>query len=187
MYTCRECDEPVNQAAEICPYCGADLVEISFDLETGAPGKKSAKRIVILWAIVLLSLVAIAWFAFPWRLAGSKPEAETHAVAAITQLQQALVAYQAAAGDFPSSLETLGPRARDAFQEAESGRYTLQYNPGNPESNNRIKTYSLTARAGNYGYLNFFTDETDILRGTRENRMATVADPRVDPSSIRKR
>ena len=27
MYTCRECERPINQATEICPYCGADLTE----------------------------------------------------------------------------------------------------------------------------------------------------------------
>ena len=186
MYTCRECEQPINQATEVCPYCGADLTEVPFDLESlAAPPKKSTRRIVILWAIVLLSLVAIGWFALPWRLAGSKPEAEAHAAAAVTKLEQALAAYQATEGDFPSSLEALGADARDAFLEAQSGRYTLQYTPGNPGPNGRVKTYSLTARAGNYGYLNFFIDETGILRATHEDRLATAADPRIDPASFR--
>jgi RNA polymerase subunit RPABC4/transcription elongation factor Spt4 len=187
MYTCRDCEQPINQATEVCPYCGADLTDIPFDIESlaGPPRKKSAKRIAILWAIVLLSLVAIAWFALPWRLAGSKPECEAHAGAAITELEQALRAYQSTEGGFPSSLEPLGSRAHDALQEAESGRYTLQYTPGNPESAGSIKTYSLTARAGNYGYLNFFTDETGVVRATRENRAATAADARIDPSTLK--
>lgn len=187
MYTCRDCEQPINQATEVCPYCGADLTELPFDLENlvALPRKKSAKKIVILWAIILLSLAAVAWFALPWRLAGSKPESEAHAAAAIAQLQQGLAAYQSSEGGFPSSLEPLGTRARDALQEAQSGRYTLQYTPGNPEPNGRVKTYSLTARAGNYGYLNFFTDETGILRATRENRPATAGDPRIDPSSLK--
>lgn len=187
MYTCRDCEQPINQATEVCPYCGADLTEVPFDLENlvAPPRKKSAKKIVILWAVVLFSLVAIAWFALPWRLAGSKPESEAHAAGAIAQLQQALAAYQSTEGGFPSSLEPLGPRTRDALQEAQSGRYTLQYTPGNPESNSRVKTYSLTARAGNYGYLNFFTDETGVLRATRDNRAATAGDPRIDPSTLK--
>lgn len=186
MYTCRDCEQPINQATEVCPYCGADLTEVPFDIESlAAPRKKSAKKMVILWAIVLLGLVAIAWFALPWRLAGSKPESEAHGGAAITELQQALAAYQSTEGDFPSSLEPLGTRAHDALQEVQSGRYTLQYTPGNPESSGSIKTYALTARAGNYGYLNFFTDETGVIRATRENRTATAADPRIDPSSLK--
>jgi hypothetical protein len=37
----------------------------------------------------------------------------------------------------------------------------------------------LTARAGNFGYLNFYTDESGVLRFTVENRAATVQDPPV--------
>lgn len=187
MYTCRECEQPINQATEVCPYCGADLTEVPFDIASLAsqPRKKSAKKLVILWAIILTSLVAIAWFAFPWRLAGSKPESEAHASAAIVELQQALAAYDSTEGSFPSSLETLGTRARDAIQEAQSGRYTLQYTPGNSEAKGSIKSYSLTARAGNYGYLNFYADETGVLHATREDRAATAADQRIDPSSLK--
>ena len=187
MYTCRDCEQRINQGTEVCPYCGTDLTEVPFDLESSLapPRKKSRAKIVVLWAMVLVSLAAIAWFALPWRLAGSKPESEAHAASAIAQLQQALVQYEATEGNFPSALEALGPRGRDAIQEAESGRYTLQYTAGNPEANGRVRTYSLTLRAGNYGYLNFFTDETGVLRGTREDRAATAADPRIDPSSLK--
>lgn len=186
VYTCRDCEQAINQSTEVCPYCGADLTEVPFDLESLATSpKKSAKKIIILFAVILLSLGLIAWFALPWRLAGSKPESEAHAANAIVQLQKALEAYQTADGNFPASLEPLGARSREAFQEAESGRYSLQYTPGNPDANGRVKTYSLTARAGNYGYLNFFTDETGAVRATREDRLASASDPRIDPSSLK--
>lgn len=187
MYTCRDCEQPINQATEVCPYCGADLTEVPFDLESlVAPQKKSGKKIITLFAVILLSLLIIAWFALPWRLAGSKPESEEHAAAAIIELQQDLGAYQSAEGNYPSSLEPLGTRSRDAFREAGSGRYTLQYTPGNPDAGGRVKAYSITARAGNYGYLNFFADETGTVRATREDRLATASDPRIDPSSLKK-
>jgi len=32
-------------------------------------------------------------------------------------------------------------------------------------------------RAGNYGYRNFYADETGVIRATRENRPATPQDP----------
>jgi hypothetical protein len=185
MYTCHECEQPINQATEVCPYCGADLTEVPLGGDAEKPRKKSAARVVILWAVVLLSLAGIAWFAFPWRLAGSKPEAEAHAVAAITALEQALNAYQTSEATFPSALESLGDRGQEALQEAQSGRYTLQYAPGNPESDGRVKSYTLTARAGNYGYVNLFADETGVVRGTRENRAAGAADPRIDAVSLK--
>jgi hypothetical protein len=180
MYTCRECEQSINQATEVCPYCGADLTEFPTDAGGEKPRKSSTARIVILWAVVLLSLAAIAWFALPWRLAGSKPDAEAHAFAALTELHEALGAYQTSETTFPSSLESLGDSAREASRQAQAGRYTLQYTPGQPDAAGRVKTYTLTERAGNYGYLNFFTDETGVVRGTREDRAATAADPRVD-------
>lgn len=184
MYTCRECEQPINQASEVCPYCGADLVGGAAESATAERRKKSASRILILWGLVLSSIAAIAWFAFPWRLAGSRSEAEAHGVGAIADLQQALRDYVASEGTFPSSLEPLGATARAAEQNAQSGRYSLQYTPGKPGPDGRIKSYTLTASAGNYGYLNLFTDETGILRGTREDRPATAPDPPIHADSI---
>ena len=40
-----------------------------------------------------------------------------------------------------------------------------------------IHSYSLEARAGNYGYRNFYTDATGVVRATSENRPATSIDP----------
>jgi hypothetical protein len=179
MYTCRECEQPINQATEVCPYCRADLTETALKAgaDTGLRKKSSLTKIVIAWAAVLASIAAIAWFALPWRLAGSKPDAESHAVAAITEIQTALNRYQASEGTFPPSLETLGAAARDASQKAQSGRYSLQYTPGTPEADGRVRTYTLTARAGNYGYVNLFADEAGAIRGTREDRLATAQDP----------
>ena len=39
-----------------------------------------------------------------------------------------------------------------------------------------LKSYTLTARAGNFGYMNFYTDQSGVLRGTSEDRAATVQD-----------
>jgi hypothetical protein len=177
MYTCRDCEQPINSATEVCPYCGADLTDSGLDLGFEQPQKAPLRRIVILWGVVLLSVVGIAWFAFPWRLAGSKPDAERHAIAAMMKIQEALGAYHASEGAFPSSLEALGAAARDASREAESGRYTVQYTPGSQTPDSRITTYTLTARAGNYGYVNLYLDETGVFRGTRDNRSATAQDP----------
>ncbi|HXW54726.1 MAG TPA: hypothetical protein VEJ67_03175 [Candidatus Cybelea sp.] len=98
-------------------------------------------------------------------------------MAAMLKIQEALGAYHASEGAFPSSLEALGAAAQDASREAESGRYSVQYTPGSQTLDSRINTYTLTARAGNYGYVNLFSDETGLLRGTSENRPATAQDP----------
>jgi hypothetical protein len=186
VYACRECEQPINQATEVCPYCGADLIVLSAEDGTEKPRKKSLRKVLILWGIVFSSITAVAWFALPWRLAGSKSEAEAHAISAVTALQQALATYQTTEGTFPSSLEPLGAVGRAALQNAEAGRYTLQYTPGKLEGDGRVKTYALTARAGNYGYLNLFTDETGAIRTTREDRAAIPQDPSMHPDAFRR-
>jgi hypothetical protein len=180
MYTCPQCEESINQASEICPYCGTDL--------TAPPeGEKESKpkllKVVVLWGVVLGILWAIAWFALPWRMAGVKPDAELSARDALEEIRAALAAYQAGEGTFPSGLDALQDRARAAGQNAQSAHYTLQYTPGKPDADGRIRTYNLVARAGNSGYVNFFTDETGILRSTREDRQATTQDPPLAPIS----
>jgi len=115
---------------------------------------------VLLWGTLLFVLGAIAWFVLPWRMAGSKSEAESRAHGALASVHEELAAYQASEGRFPASLELLGDRARSAAQKAQSVHYTLQCMPGKPDSDGRVKSYTLIARAGKYGYLNFSTDET---------------------------
>ncbi len=185
MYTCRECEQQINTASEVCPYCGADLTASpgEFSGEFAPPPKKSsAKRIVIACGILLVTLAAVSWFAVPWHMSGSKTEAEARARSALATIQAALGGYESSESAFPSSLEALGDTARIAAQNAQLGHYTLQYTPGKPDADGRVKSYTLIARPGNFGYLNFYTDETGVLRATVEDRAATVQDPAVKPN-----
>lgn len=182
MFSCRECDQSINQSSEECPYCGADLTSPIFagDAKTA---RKSTTRIVLTWGILLAFLWAIAWFAFPWRLAGTKPTAEANARGALAAVRDALITYQTSEGSFPASLESLGDSVRAAAQKAQSAHYTLEYTPGKANSEGRVKTFTLLARPGNFGYLNFYTDETGVSRATSEDRPATAQDPPFKPNS----
>jgi type II secretory pathway pseudopilin PulG len=183
MYSCPECEQPINQASDVCPYCGADQKALA-DTESLLAGKpikkKSAKRIILVCAVLLAILWATAWFAVPWKMSGSKTEAESRARVAMIAIQQAINAYQASEGSFPPSLESLGDAVRKAAQTAQSSRYTLQYTPGRPDAESRIGSYILTARPGNFGYLSYYTDESGVFRATREDRAATVQDPPIE-------
>lgn len=177
MYTCRECEQTINQATEVCPYCGADLTAPTAD-ESSAPAKKSSPaRIIIILGVVVALLWAVAWFAVPWRITGSKLESEARARDSLAAIQSVLTTYQASEGGFPASLDALGDRVRAAAQMAQSANYTLDYTPGKPDAAGRIGSYALTARSGKFGYLNFYTDESGIFRVTAEGRAATVQDP----------
>ena len=177
MYACHQCEQVINQASEVCPYCGADLTAPIGDA-AGVPAKKpKLLKVALLWAIVLGCFWAIAWFALPWRMAGSKSGAELRARDALASIQQDLAAYQSSEGGYPASLEPLGDRARQAAQSAQSARYTLQYTAGNSGTSGHIESYGLVARAGNFGYLNFYVDQTGVTRATSEDRAANSQDP----------
>jgi hypothetical protein len=177
MYASLKCEETINQATEVCPNCGADL-EAQVSSESAAPAKKStATRITLILSILLTILWAVAWFALPWRISGSKPDSEIHARDALATIQGVLTVYQGSEGSFPFSLDALGDRVRAAEQRAQSAHYSLQYTPGKPTANGLIKSYTLIARSGKFGYLNFYTDESGIFRVTVDDRPATVQDP----------
>jgi hypothetical protein len=177
MYICRKCEKTINQATEVCPNCGADLTAPPRSESAEPAQKSSATRISLILAIVLTILWAVAWFALPWRISGSKPDSEAHARDALAAIQGFLTAYQGSQGSFPSSLDALGDRVRAAEQRALSAQYTLQYTPGKPIADGLIKSYTLIARSRNFGYLNFYTDESGVFRVTAEDRPATVQDP----------
>lgn len=186
MFTCPECEQAINQASPACPYCGADLTNAPDGSEfanIGAQKKKiSPGRIAILLGVFLAILGATAWLALPWKISGTQPDAEAHARDAIAGIQEALSTYQSSEGNFPSSLEALGDRVRLAAETAQSAHYTMQYAPGRPDAEGHVKSYMLTARAGNFGYANFYADESGVLRATREDRAATVQDLPAKPN-----
>jgi len=66
---------------------------------------------------------------------------------------------------------------RLAAQLAQSVNYQIQYTPGPVETDGTIRTFALQARAGNYGFRNFYLDDTGILRATKDGRAANSGDP----------
>ncbi len=177
MYICRECEEPLNQAMEVCPHCGADLT--AANPEEGPVPKKKSNLIksIVIWGILIASVWAIVWFVLPPRPESSKGEAEKSALAAISEVRVALLSYSSATGSFPPSMEALGDAVRSAIQTAKSAGYEIQYTPANTDDSGRIKSFVLLARPGNFGYRNFYADETSVIHETAANRPATPQDP----------
>jgi hypothetical protein len=182
MNICPECQQVIDQASDLCPGCGAHLTAPATDEFAEAKKKSGFLSATVLWSVIVTILWAIAWFAVPWHLAGSKPAAELRARETLSALQEELAAYEASEGSYPRSLEALGDRARQATQAAQSARYTLRYKSGNPDVNGRINSFTLVARAGNFGFLNFYTDQTRVFRATLEDRPATDQDPLLKPN-----
>jgi hypothetical protein len=177
MYACRKCQQIVNHDVEVCPHCGTDSPALARGESAKRANKSSGTRITLILGIVLTILWAVAWFALPWRISGSKPDAEIHARDALATIQEVLTAYRGSEGSFPASLDALGDRVQAAAHRAQTAQYTLQYTPGEPTGDGLVKSYTLVARSTNFGYLNFYTDESGIFHVTAEDRPATVQDP----------
>jgi hypothetical protein len=182
VYTCRECEKPINQATEICPYCGADLTGAGPDQPDEPARKRSLASILLRWVILVGALGAalwgFLWYVLPERGGDPAARAELQAVAALRELHAELSDFAAAQrGALPAALETLGDRARGPAQKALSGGYRLEYTPGPVSGDGAVHNYVLLARPGNYGYRNFYLDESGVIRATRENRTATAQDP----------
>lgn len=175
MYTCRECERPVNQATEVCPYCGADLTV--GEAEPTEPVRKPKLAAALLrWMVLLAAMWAFLWFILPERAGETTQQAEARVLEALRETHGALKEYAQMQGGYPASLEVLGERVRIPAQQAQREGYRLMYAPG-PESKDGVTgSFSLQARAGNYGYRNFYTDETGVVRATRDNRPATAQD-----------
>jgi hypothetical protein len=181
MYTCRECETEINQATELCPHCGADLT-LPIAGSDIPPPKPGIRKILIRWGVLLGVLLgaiwSFLWFIVPARQGDPTAQAEDRAVESLREVRAALVDYALPQNNgYPRQFEALDERARSAVQLAQSVSYQIQYTPGPVEADGAIRTYVLQARAGNYGFRNFYWDSSGVLRATRENRAATAQDP----------
>ena len=177
MYTCRECENEINQATELCPHCGADLTE-PFPGAESPKAKPSLGKILLRWGVLLAAIWSFLWFIVPERQGDPTAQAEARAAESLRGIRAALIDFAAAQGGaYPQRFESVGERVRLAAQLAQSVNYQVQYTPGPVDSGGTIRTFALQARAGNYGFRNFYLDDTGILRATKESRAATSADP----------
>lgn len=181
MYTCRECENEINQATELCPHCGADLTAPVPGAESPA-AKPGIGKILLRWGVLLGVLLAaiwsFLWFIVPERQGDPTAQAEARAADSLRGIRAALIDFASAQGGaYPRQFEAVGERVRLAAQLAQSVNYQVQYTPGSVNADGTIRTFALQARAGNYGFRNFYLDDSGILRATKESRPATSEDP----------
>lgn len=178
MYTCRECEKPVNQATEVCPYCGADLEAMQAEAEPSKPG--SAMKRILVWGTMIAAVWAFLWFILPERSVKVAAQAETRGLELATATREALRAHVEAHGSYPSTLDGLTRSAlagvREAAQRAQTEGYRLEYAAGPAGAGGNIQTFAATVRPGNHSFRGFFVNESGVIRWTRENRAATAQD-----------
>ena len=181
MYTCRECENEINQATELCPHCGTDLT-VPIPGAGAAKSKPGLGKVLLRWGVLLGVLLAaiwsFLWFVVPERQGNPTTQAEARAAESLREVRAALVEFSSAQGGaYPQRFEAIGERVRLAAQLAQSVNYQIQYTPGPADAGGAIRTFVLQGRAGNYGFRNFYLDDTGVLRATRESRAATSEDP----------
>jgi len=181
MYVCRQCENEINQATEICPHCGVDLTDPLL-IEGPIKPKPTIGKILLRWGVLLTVLLgaiwSFLWFIVPERRGNPTVMAEKRAAESLLEVNTALGTFASGdAGGYPQQLEAVGEKARLAAQLAQSVNYQIQYIPGPVEADGMIRSYVLQAKAGNYGFRNFYLDNSGILRATREGRAATSEDP----------
>ena len=182
MYTCRECERELNQATEVCPYCGAELT-LEEEPAEARPKKKKWAATIVRYAILLAAIWGFLWYVLPERRSSQAIAlAEERAIETMRVTGAALTAYaDAQGGNFPPSLEALpgqsGERVRQSAQAALAEGYEMDYTLRPADANGTHRQFLLLARPRNWSYRNFYLDETGVLRATRKNRPATAQDP----------
>lgn len=176
MFTCPACEQPINQASEICPYCGADLAPAP------AARRRNAQRkgllVTLVGSLILVGGIwAMVWFVLPHPNVPARAVAEAGAVASLRQVETVLNRYQRRQGTYPSTIDQVGGEAGAAYARVRSHGYSLVYQPAAPESDGDIHGFTLLARPDFFGYRNFYLDQSGVIRSTRDDRPATAHDP----------
>ncbi len=176
MFTCPSCDQTINPASEICPYCHADLVPA----RPAAHRQQQRRGLLITIAAALAvvgGILAVFYFVLPKPSVAPPAIAESAAVAALRQAAAAVQSYDRREGGYPVTIVQVQDQASAAFANARGNGYYLVYQAGAPASDGNIHSFVLLARPDYYGYRNFYVDQTGVIRATRQNRPATAQDP----------
>ncbi len=175
MFTCPHCEQTINPASEVCPYCRADLAP------EPAATRRNAQRKGLIWtlvgaAVLIAAVWAMVWLVLPKPNLPSHADAEAGAIAALRQAVNVVATYQRRQGTFPNTIQEVSGPATAAYSAARAEGYSLLYIPGPVESDGNIHRFVILARPEYYGFRHFFVDQTGVIRSTKENREATSRD-----------
>jgi hypothetical protein len=149
-----------------------------------------------LMTVVLVTSALLAASVFAQEKSDLLSEDERGAIGSTRTLNTAEVAYmytfnkgysgnllvlgEGPAGSPPS--ETQAGLVESELAKGKVHNYVFTYKPGAKDKDGHINAYQLTARPAKWqkGLVGFFTNQTGIIRWTKENRLPTVKDPSLD-------
>src|ERR1700684_3823748 len=116
MYVCRQCENEINQATEICPHCGVDLTDPLLS-ESPAKPKPTIGKILLRWGVLLGVLLgaiwSFLWFIVPERRGNPTTLAEARAAESLREVSAALTDFASGQGGaYPQQFEAVGERVR---------------------------------------------------------------------------
>jgi hypothetical protein len=128
--------------------------------------------------VILCLLGAISWYIMPSNDDDSSTKSEVNAKNTLLNIRMALSQYAILKGDdYPSTLDSLYTQATSPKQDTKIEGYTVVYTPQRSEKDGRIHSFSLLGQPEKANSLNFYIDQTGVLRATRESRPARIDDP----------
>ena len=137
--------------------------------------------------VVYFFVVFISFGSYAGTLQRSRWAANhASAVGSIRTINTCAAAYQSKYPDrgFPPSLTAMGTAGEKCLDgrlaEGRKSGYSFAYTPGLPNAKGRIESYTLAARPTTYGTTamdSYFSDESQVIRLTQEQRPASPTDP----------
>ncbi len=155
--------------------------------------KVKLRRRIFITAVCALPLLIIGMIAIPNLLRVRIATGEASPAGSLRTINTAEVTYSSTYNiGYSPSLAALGPPTGKTEPSASAAGlidgvlssgvksgYRFEYQPG-PLTHGRIETFSATARPLKYfcqGEMSFYSDQSGVIRGTREHRAATSSDP----------
>jgi hypothetical protein len=176
MFTCPACEQPINSASEVCPYCGADVVPEP--VKTRQKAQRKGLVLTLIAAVIFIGAIwAMVWLVLPKPDVPARADAEAGAISALRQAARAVTAYEQRQGTYPNTIQQVSTQAAYAYAEARSEGYSLVYRPGPVGNDGNIHSFVLLARPEYYSYTHFYVDQTGVVRSTQQNRDANDRDP----------
>jgi hypothetical protein len=143
---------------------------------------------ILLWRLGTASCIVLAFFlATPFFHLEKPASNEASAISALRNINTAQSVYAKEHPDrgFAPNLRDLGPSPGaelidSVMASGLKSRYSITMAAASPDSDGRIRRYTLIARPQRFGKdetRSFFTDESGAFHATSENRTPTVQDP----------
>jgi hypothetical protein len=182
MDSCWSCLVVIENGAKFCPLCGADQTPLSPISGGEAAIVRGSPSVAMRWGVpvvaILCLLGAMSWYIMPSNDDNSSTKSEVKAENTLLNIRLALSQYAILKGDdYPLTLDSLYTQTTSPKQNAKIDGYTIVYTPQRSEKDGGIRSFSLLGQPEKANCLNFYIDQTGVLRATRESRAARIDDP----------